>query len=88
MPRISYFLGISVYLHADDNRRFDRPHIHVYYARNRTSFSIETGQLLSGALPKRRSRYTREWIETRRSELLLNWERAQRLEPTTWINPL
>ena len=49
MPRISYFYGISIYMHFFDH---NPPHIHVHYGRARALVLIETGEILAGAIPR------------------------------------
>ncbi|SDY37346.1 protein of unknown function [Allochromatium warmingii] len=56
------------------------PHIHVEYQGFEALVQIETGQILKGKLPKKVASIINEWCETHRSELLENWNRAQRFE--------
>lgn len=39
-------------------------------------FSIESGDLLEGALPRRQQRLVQAWIELHRDELMADWSRA------------
>lgn len=50
--------------------------------------SIETGKPLDGDLPARSLRLIEEWCSLHQDELPANWERAERLEPLTPIDPL
>jgi hypothetical protein len=88
MPRIAEFYGIFIYMYFRDIKQHNTPHIHVRYAEYKASFSIETGQLLAGRLPAKQTKRVRDWIETRRSALKENWERALIGEKLKTINPL
>ncbi|MFZ2726413.1 MAG: DUF4160 domain-containing protein [Methylococcaceae bacterium] len=48
MPRIAFFFGISIYMYLDNH---GVPHCHGIYGDYAGSFSIETGELLSGQVP-------------------------------------
>jgi hypothetical protein len=49
---------------------------------------IATGDVYAGSLPPRALRLVREWVEERRAELELDWQRAHAHEPLEWISPL
>jgi len=49
VPRIAYFLGISIYLYLDDH---GTPHCHAMYGDYAGSFSLQDGSLLAGQMPK------------------------------------
>jgi hypothetical protein len=51
-------------------------------------FSIETGELIDGSLPKSKMKLVEAWIELRREDLMADWQLAingQRIFP---IEPL
>lgn len=50
--------------------------------------TIETGQVINGALPRRARSLVEEWTELHRAELMADWERAARQEPLHRIEPL
>ena len=50
--------------------------------------SIETGEVIAGAIPQRARRLVREWAQAHRDELSANWRRAREREPTEQIEPL
>ena len=52
MPVISMFYGLIISLYYSDNKQRKLPHIHVRYAEMEAVFTIETGELLEGKLPK------------------------------------
>jgi hypothetical protein len=51
-------------------------------------FSIESGDLLEGELPRRRQRLVQAWIELHRDELMADWSRAIKGEELFKIEPL
>ncbi|ADC62284.1 DUF4160 domain-containing protein [Allochromatium vinosum] len=77
MPILSIFFGIIVRMWHDDH---PPPHIHVEYQGFEALVQIDTGRILKGKLPKKVASIISEWCETHQSELLENWNRAQRFE--------
>ena len=53
MPEISRFLGIIVAMYYNDH---SPPHFHARYGENEIRVNIETGEILSGAFPRRAQR--------------------------------
>ena len=51
-------------------------------------FSIETGDVIDGQLPRRQTRFVQAWIELRRDELLADWSLAVKGQPVFPIDPL
>ena len=74
MPTISIFFGIVVQMYW---REHPPAHIHAYYQGFEALFSLEDGQIIGGEFPPRAARLVVDWIERRRDELRLNWERAR-----------
>ncbi len=85
MPRISSFYGISIYMYFGDHAP---QHFHAIYGEHEAKVSIGSLKLLEGWLPRRAVRLVREWAELHRSELLMNWARAQQRQPLDRIEPL
>ena len=77
MSILSVFFGIIVRMWHDDH---PLPHIQVEYQGFEALVQIDTGRILKGKLPKKVASIISEWCETHRSELLENWNRAQRFE--------
>jgi hypothetical protein len=73
MPEISRFLGIVITMYAEAGERHNTPHFHARYGEYRAVFSIATGDLLVGSLPKTQLRLVQAWIELRRSQLEADW---------------
>ena len=88
MPTISMFYGIVICLYFFDDERHKFPHIHAKYQGSDASFSILDGDLLSGNIPKNKSRLVQAWIEIHRESLLANWELAVNGETPFLIDPL
>ena len=86
MPRISFFLGITIAMFWDEGIHHV-PHFHAEYGGRDASIAID-GEVLDGSLPARQLRLVREWAQLHHDELLANWERARRLEPLDPIEPL
>ncbi|MFH0995882.1 MAG: DUF4160 domain-containing protein, partial [Pseudomonadota bacterium] len=74
MPTISMFYGILVSILYEDNVRHHLPHIHVRYASEKASLSIEEGIVLAGSLPSRQLKMVQAWIEIHKDELYADWE--------------
>lgn len=74
MPRISYFYGISIYMYFDDH---NPPHFHVRHGRAKAMVLIETGEVLTGDIPRTARRMVRDWALAHQAELRENWVRAQ-----------
>lgn len=85
MPRISYFLGISVYMFYSDHMP---PHFHAVYNEYGAAVEIETGRTITGQLPPRAWRLVREWAAQHRAELLADWELSRRKDPLQPVAPL
>jgi hypothetical protein len=76
MPTISFFYGILIRMFFRDTDKHHLPHIHADYQGNLAVFAIETGELLSGGLPRKQTRLVEAWIEIHKDELLANWRLA------------
>jgi hypothetical protein len=78
MPTIAIFFGIIVRMRHDDH---PPPHIHVEYQGFEALVVIETGLVTQGALPRKVALIVRDWCLLHQTELLNNWQKAQRFEP-------
>ena len=85
MPRISQFLGISIYMYYDDHQP---PHFHAIYNEYAGIFSIENGKMIAGELPPRIVSLVEEWAQLRKQELVKDWEAATKYEKLDIIPPL
>ena len=64
------------------------PHFHAEYGEHMARVEIESEQVVSGSLPTPQMRMVRRWTSLHRDELLENWERRERKEPLSTIEPL
>lgn len=78
MPVISYFFGIYVRMYFDDHAP---PHFHVEYQGAEAFVAIETGEVISGRLPRKAARLVQDWCLEHQDELNANWQRAVALLP-------
>jgi hypothetical protein len=88
MPIISMFYGIIVSLYFMDNRRHNRPHVHVKYQADEAVVAIPDGELLEGGLPSGKMRLVLAWLEIHRDELMADWELAASGQQPYKIEPL
>ena len=61
-------------MYAEAGERHNVPHFHARYGEHRATFSIITGDLLSGSLPKSQLRLVQAWTELHRAELESDWQ--------------
>lgn len=85
MPEISRFLGIVIAMFYNDH---GPPHFHARYGDSEIRVNIETGQIMSGAFPKRAEGLVMEWLELHRTELMQDWKLAGERKPLKKIAPL
>lgn len=85
MPRISFFRGISIYMHFSDH---PSPHFHAIYAEHEAKISILSQELLEGSLPTAQLRLVKRWAELHTDELMDNWEMARDQRSLGKIDPL
>jgi hypothetical protein len=85
VPRISAFYGIVIAMYFDDH---PPPHFHARYGEYNAQVLIESGDALSGQLPRRASLLVREWVALHRAELEADWELARQERPLVTIDPL
>ena len=87
MSEICRFYGIVIKLFFDDNDRFHKPHVRVYFGEYEASVSMD-GEVLEGKLPLKQYRMVSGWIAIHEDELYAAWNRAVR-QKTFWkIEPL
>lgn len=84
MPEISRFYGLIIYMNFKDH---DPPHFHVWFGNFKAIVTIKDG-IVKGEMPKRALKMIFEWLEIHQTELLKDWELAQKGEPLNSIEPL
>ena len=88
MPVISMFYGIIIRLFHFDNKRHNKPHIHVEYQDETAVVEIETGEVLAGSFPPKKLKLVQAWIEIHQDELKADWKLAVEGKEVFKINPL
>ena len=73
MPTISYFYGIYVYI-KPRSKEHPPPHVHARYQESQAAIDIQTGEILSGDLPKKAQRMVKEFVLLHKSDLMDMWE--------------
>lgn len=79
MPELSRFYGIVIAMFAKDHLP---PHFHARYGDHVAYFSIETGEMLEGTMPRRAMRLIQDWTEIHKEHLMDNWNESQKDNPT------
>jgi hypothetical protein len=85
VPTISEFFGILIRMYYDDH---NPPHFHAYYSEYEATVSIETLEIMEGALPRRAKALVIEWAMDHRQDLLNDWHLAEQHKPLNKIEPL
>lgn len=84
MPRISFFLGIAIYMYYKEH---SPPHFHAEYGDFEVTIEIESG-IVSGRFPRRALNIVLEWSMLHKEELLKDWDLASMKLPLNQIDPL
>ena len=84
MPQISNFYGIIILMNFSDHAP---SHFHAWYGEYKVIVSIKDG-VVKGEMPGRALSMILEWLDLHRDELLENWEKAQKGDTLTKIEPL
>lgn len=84
MPELSRFFGIIIYLYWRDH---NPAHIHFEYGEYRCTISI-LDRIVEGKAPSKVIAKVNEWIDLHEEELLSLWEKAQKGEPLSKVEPL
>jgi len=88
VPEIARFFGIIIRMYAEPSAPHHRPHLHAYYQDAVAVYSIDSIELMGGALPRRQRRFVEAWAELHQDELLANWRRLQAGRPPAKVAPL
>ena len=84
MPIISRFLGVVIAMYFNGH---NPPHFHAKYGSLEAEIQINTGAI-SGFLPPRVLSLVQEWRNLHIQELLDDWEKCQRHQEVSEIEPL
>jgi hypothetical protein len=70
VPTIAVVDGVRIVLWPNDHAP---PHIHALFGDEEARISIETGECLSGSLPKAKMRAVLAWLGDHRDEAAFAW---------------
>lgn len=85
MPEVCRFFGIIIRMFP---REHNPPHFHAEYGEHEGVFSIETGQMIQGNLPAKKSALITAWCFIHKKELKSNWIRLEKNMSLNKIDPL
>ena len=85
MPEVSRFLGIIIRMFIKEH---NPPHFHAFYGDDAATFSIETGQMIQGELPRNQTALVTAWAIMHKEELIQNWNNLSEGSKAKKINPL
>lgn len=88
MAVIAMFYGIIVSMYFFNNRKHQKPLIHVKYQDHEAVIGIPEGDVLEDTLPKNKMKLVQAWIEIHQDELMADWELAVSGEQIFKIDPL
>jgi hypothetical protein len=80
MALLSYFRGLYIRMHEENDGKHHAPHIHAEYNGEEGVFDLN-GDLIAGYLPLKQSRMIAGWVAAHEDELRENWELIARHEP-------
>jgi len=84
MPEISTFYGMVILMNFKDHAP---PHFHVWYGEYKALITINDGTI-KGEMPQRALKMIFEWLELHKTELMDDWELAQKGGILRKIEPL
>jgi len=85
MPTISRFYGIAIRIFFDDH---SFPHFHARHTDGEAKVRIDSLEVISSSLGRRRLRLVLVWAEIHQGELEENWRRPRAHETLNAIDPL
>ncbi|MDR2910939.1 MAG: DUF4160 domain-containing protein [Bacteroidales bacterium] len=84
MPEISRFFGIIISLYLKDH---NPPHIHFSYGEYQCKISV-IDRIVDGQAPAKVVAMVNKWLDLREHEVLALWDKVQKGEPASKIEPL
>ena len=77
MPTLSLFHGVAIRMFFNDH---EPPHFHAFFAGDEARVAVDTGEIVSGRLPRAQRRLVKDWTLRYNAELLKAWAdvRAER----------
>ena len=82
MPTLSQFYGITIKMYFEMAEHYP-PHFHVLYGEREAEYSIKTGKILAGRMPRKVSKLIYEWTLIHHDELQKVWDTQEftKIEP-------
>lgn len=85
MPSIAEFLGMVIYMYWDEH---PPAHFHVKFGSMWAAIDVHSGELVDGALPRKKLKKIEEWRKLHIEELLKNWEIVSKNGSPNKVAPL
>lgn len=85
VPRIAAFYGIVILIYS---REHGVPHFHARHGDHEAVVAIDSGEVLTGGLPRREAKLVAQWWDLHQSELVDAWRRASSGHAPGTIDPL
>ena len=73
MPAISMFYGVVIYIYFFDNKKHNKPHIHVKYAGSEVVLGLPDGEIMEGSIPNNKMKLVEAWIEIHKGQFEKFW---------------
>ena len=70
MPAISMFYGVVIYIYFFDNKKHNKPHIHVKHAGSEVVLGLPDGEIMEGSIPNNKMKLVEAWIEIHKEDLI------------------
>jgi hypothetical protein len=92
MAELSYFKGITIYIHSDPNSKHEAPHFHAKYEYDYDVFDVSYGikllNKIAGDFPKDKEKLVLRWAQLHLDKLQQNWDFLINGKPPKRIQPL
>ena len=85
VPRIAAFYGIVIFIYS---REHGVPHFHARQGDHEAVVAIDSGEVLTGGLPRREAKLVAQWWDLHQTELADAWRRAASGHAPGTIDPL
>lgn len=85
VPRIAAFHGIVIFIYS---REHGVPHFHARHGDHEAAVAIDSGEVLTGGLPRREANLVAQWWSLHQAELVDAWNRASSGHAPGTIDPL
>lgn len=74
MALIAIVDGVRISVYPDDH---PPPHFHARFAEDEATFSVATGELLEGSLPRSKADTIKRWHMAHQDEIAYLWQQVQ-----------